>query len=154
MCRFAAIALISRIYDMKLICSLQRRCLRWNIPEMNSTNSSILYIAVCYVLSDAHPTILQFPSRLAFLNHVIVCAFNVLLTVTTVITNSCIVVTFFALAAIKGKRFSISHHAVVLRRHRGWAHPQFHLCRWTCERDSRNRRLLVTSRSKQVVSRY
>ena len=61
---------------------------------MNSTNSSVPYIAVCYVLSDAHPSILQFPSRLAFFNHVIVCAINVLLTVTTVITNSCIVVTF------------------------------------------------------------
>ena len=45
-------------------------------------------------MSDVYPVIMKFPSRLAFLNHVIACIFNGFLTITTVVLNCCIVVTF------------------------------------------------------------
>lgn len=57
-------------------------------------NSSAIYITFCYILSDVHVVILKFPSHFAFVNHLIACAFNSILTITTVALNSGILVTF------------------------------------------------------------
>ena len=70
---------------------------------MNRTMEIQRFQIVCRIFKDNFRLILRFPSNKYFINHVIACVFNVLLTLSTLCLNSITILTFWNSSQLRSK---------------------------------------------------
>ena len=71
--------------------------------EMNLTTASVNTMKACFIFHDEFVIIVDFPSNIYLVNHVIVCVVNAILTIATVFLNSATIMAYWKSSQLKNK---------------------------------------------------